>query len=41
MTKKVLVTGAEGGIGADLVETLSYAGWDVLGSDHLSIPPSY
>ena len=36
----VLITGAAGGIGVCLVETLVEAGWSVLGSDHPSVSPS-
>ncbi len=38
--KSVLITGAAGGIGFGLVETLARAGWSVVGSDHPSAPPS-
>ena len=38
--KKVLITGAAGGIGASLVSELSAVGWGVLGSDHPSKKPA-
>ena len=39
MQKKVLITGAAGGIGTCLVKFLTDSGWAVLGSDHPMIEP--
>ena len=38
--KLVLVTGAAGGIGSQLVDKLANAGWHVIGTDHPSIKPA-
>ena len=40
LSKTVLVTGAAGGIGSAIVETLVTNGWIVIGSDHPSVTPS-
>lgn len=39
MRGTVLVTGAAGGIGADLVKTLSAQNWSVIGTDHPTVTP--